>query len=90
VLSLVKLIFQIIKMGMITALTDLGLNGISGVYNIIRCRNDLTEFWITRFIDHLWIVTISNYESLTEIYTPNATVYIAQIKSHQSSLVISW
>jgi hypothetical protein len=62
-------------MDMITVLLDLGLNGISDVYNIIRCMNDLTEFWIIGFTDHLWIVTISNYKSLTELYTPNATVY---------------
>jgi hypothetical protein len=42
------------------------------------------------FIDHLRIVTTSNYNSLAELHTPNMTVTSANIKSSQSSLVVSW
>jgi hypothetical protein len=37
------------------------------------------------FIDHLQVVTISNYNSLTELHTQNITVTTAHIKSCQSS-----
>jgi hypothetical protein len=40
---------------------------------------DTKEFWICGFIDHLRIVTTSNYKS--ELYTPNITVTTAPIKS---------
>jgi hypothetical protein len=47
-----------------------------------------TGFWIIGFLDHLLIVTTSNYNSLTELNTPNITVTTAQ--SSQHSLVVSW
>jgi hypothetical protein len=39
------------------------------------------------FIDHLQIVTTSNYDTLMELHTPNITVLQ---QSFLSSLVISW
>jgi hypothetical protein len=42
------------------------------------------------FIDHLRIVTTSNYNSLTELRTPNITVTTAHIKYSLSSLDVSW
>jgi hypothetical protein len=49
----------------------------------------LTGFWIIGFTDHLRIVTISNYNSLTELHTPNITVTTSHIKSSLSSLDVS-
>jgi hypothetical protein len=46
-----------------------------------------TGFWIIGSTDHLRIVTTSNYNSLTELHTPNITT--AHIKSSQSSLAVS-
>jgi hypothetical protein len=42
------------------------------------------------FIDHLKIVTTSNYNSITELHIPNIPVTTAHIKSSLSSLVVSW
>jgi hypothetical protein len=42
------------------------------------------------FIDHLRIVTASNYYSLTELHTPNITVTTAHIKSSLRSLTFNW
>jgi hypothetical protein len=42
------------------------------------------------FIDHLRIVTTSNYNSLTELHTPNITVTTAHTKFSKSLLVVSW
>jgi hypothetical protein len=45
---------------------------------------------VTGFIGHLQIVTTSNYDSLTELYTSKATVTTAHIESSQSSLAVAW
>jgi hypothetical protein len=42
------------------------------------------------FIDHLQVISRNNYNSLTELHTPNITVTTAHIKFSQSSLVVSW
>jgi hypothetical protein len=42
------------------------------------------------FIDHLLIVTTSDYNSLTELYTPNITVNTAHIRSSLHILTINW
>jgi hypothetical protein len=42
------------------------------------------------FIDYLWAVTESNYNSLAELHTTNITVITALIKTSQSSLDVSW
>jgi hypothetical protein len=41
------------------------------------------------FIDHLRIVTITDYTSLTELHTPNITVTTAHIKSSLHRLAIN-
>jgi hypothetical protein len=51
-------------------------------------------FWIgNQIYAHLQIVTANNYNSLTELQTPNITVTRAHIKSSEfamSSPVIAW
>jgi hypothetical protein len=42
------------------------------------------------FIEHLQNVTTNNYDSLTELHTPEITVTTAHIKSSQSSQTVSW
>jgi hypothetical protein len=45
--------------------------------------------WIgNRIIGHLQNVTTNNYDSLTELHTPQITVTTAHIKSSQSSLAV--
>jgi hypothetical protein len=43
--------------------------------------------WIYRT---LTLVTTNNYDSLTELHTPNITVTTAHINSSQSSLAVAW
>jgi hypothetical protein len=42
------------------------------------------RFGVIGVIDHLQIITRSNYNSLTELNAPNITVTTAQTKSPQS------
>jgi hypothetical protein len=49
------------------------------------------EVWIDKWVYWtLTLVTTNNYDSLTEIHTPNITVTIAHIKSSQSSITVAW
>jgi hypothetical protein len=57
----------------------------------------LSHDWVT--IDRVWIgnriywtqnVTTNNYDSLTELHTPEITVTAAHMKSFQSSLAVAW
>jgi hypothetical protein len=49
------------------------------------------EVWIGNCIYWtLTLVTTNNYDSLTELQTPNITVTTAHIKSYQSSLAVGW
>jgi hypothetical protein len=50
----------------------------------------LDWFWITGFINRVWIVTTNNYNSFTELHIPNITVTTAHINSSEYSLVMSW
>jgi hypothetical protein len=45
---------------------------------------------VTGFIDHFWIITTSNYNSLQKLHTPNITVTTAHIKSSLHSLTSNW
>jgi hypothetical protein len=58
--------------------------------NIVMCIWMTMGFWITGFIVHLWFVTTSNYNSLTELHFPNIGATIAHLKSSQFSLIVFW
>jgi hypothetical protein len=45
---------------------------------------------LTGFAEHLQIVTTNNYDSLTELQTPNTTETMAHIKPSQFSLAVAW
>jgi hypothetical protein len=42
------------------------------------------------FIEHLQNVNTNNYDSLTELHTPNITVTTAHIKCSQSWITVAW
>jgi hypothetical protein len=46
--------------------------------------------FVIDFIEHLQNVTVNNYDSLTELHTPEITVITAHVKFSQSSLAVSW
>jgi hypothetical protein len=61
-------------------------------FNIVTCMGDSRRgFGLDiAFIDHLLIVTTSNYNSLTGLHTPNITRTTEQTKSSLHSLTFNW
>jgi hypothetical protein len=69
-----------------------------GAHDLTYCRRFChvykwlqTGFWLViGFIEHLQNVTTNNYDSPTELHTPNATLTTAYTKSSHFSLAVAW
>jgi hypothetical protein len=59
---------------------------------VVMCMGDYRWGFglVNGFIDHMEMVTISNYNSITGLHTLEITVTAAHRKSSVSSLVIFW
>jgi hypothetical protein len=61
-----------------------------GIIILSRDWVNIGGIWIDNWIfEHLQNVTTNNYDSLSELHTPNTTVTRAHLKSSQSSLAVA-